>query len=407
MNPFDIVIVTNSAGELSAYVKPTVEEISKSAPEARVFLVFTPCQFATGREMEEAKSFPGVYEIILPEEYKKWVFKNKSPQGVSFNKRGVVLFMGGDLLHAMIISRKLRYRAIAYSQKHAQWRKSFSRFLVPDDMTRRLFLRKGVPEEKIRIVGDLMVDSVPERVQKEPVAEKWKINLGQPVVSFLPGSRPFQTDFMVPFFLETAQMMQKIMPEAQLLFIISPYLNDSDLKRSLGDDNVIYSQDDIRHIQSKGGARIKLIRENRHEVLALSTLAITIPGTNTAEIAALGTPMVVVLPLNRPEAIPFEGAADLLFRVPVLGMALKRLAANVINARTKFFALPNMKTGRMIAQEVRGNIHPKEVASIALKCLRDRAWLEESSRELIAAMGPRGASKRIAEEILAAAGENA
>jgi len=406
MKPFDAIIVTNSAGELSTFVRPTVEELSKSAPEARVILTFTPCQYATGRELEEARKLPGISEIIIPEEYKKWVFKKKAPQGIKFNDRGIIVYMGGDLLHAVLLSRKLHFPAIAYSQKHALWQSDFNSFLVPDDLTFNKFLKKGIDEEKIKIIGDLMVDAVPEKINVKAAASRWKINKNHPVISFLPGSRPWQTNFMLPFFLRSAKMINKIMPDVQFIVVLSPYVTDDMIKESLGNEGIIYSQGDLRYIQAESGVRAQILRDERYDAISISDLVITIPGTNTAEIGALGVPMIVVFPIQRPDNIPLEGIIDIICRIPLLGTLLKRITTRIISLRTKYFALPNMKAGREIVPEIRGNVDPKEVAAHAIKCLKDPEWLRETSRNLKAAMGGRGAARKISGEIMASV-ENA
>jgi lipid-A-disaccharide synthase len=400
MDSFDIIIVTNSAGELSALVRPAVEELAKSVPQGRIILTFTPCQYATGRELEEARSFPGISEIIIPEEYKRWILKKNPPQGIKFNEKGVVLYMGGDLLHAVILSKKLKYPAIAYSQKHALWQNDFKSFLVPDNLTHNKFIKKGVSQEKLKIVGDLMVDSVPEKTDKRAAAARWNVNLNHPIISFLPGSRPFQIDYMLPFFLKSAKMIQKIIPETQFLFIISPYVTEDGIRKALRDEGILYSQGDRRHIQAKSGVRAQIIKSDRHDAISLSTLTVTIPGTNTAEIAALGAPMIAVFPLDRPDSIPLEGIFDWICKIPGLGILLKRVFFFVANKRTKFFTLPNMKTDKDIVPELRGKVEAKEVAARAIKLIKDPSWLSETSEELKRAMGGRGAAKSISEEII-------
>lgn len=400
MNPFDLIIVTNSAGELSAYVKPTVERIQEKVPQARVILILTPCQYATGREIEEAKSFPGVFDVIIPEEYTRWMLKGNLPQGITFREKGLVLYMGGDMLHAVFVSKKLKFPAMAYTQKHAQWAGQFRAFLVPDESTREKLLKKGILSEKVKVVGDLMVDSVPRSIDAASAAARWKLDLGKPVISMMPGSRPFQTDYMLPFFLETAKMIQKVVPEAQVLMVLSPYIMEEDIKRSLKGDGAIYSQGDLRFIQTKSGTRVEIVNDLRHDAVAISKLVLTIPGTNTAQVAALGVPMIVTFPLDHPERIPLTGIADWLCRIPVLGMLLKKWIVKAVSARTKFFALPNIKAGREIVPEFRGKVSPKEVAGKALNGLKDEEWLKETSRELKAAMGEGGAAGRITEEIL-------
>jgi len=400
MNPFDLVIVTNSAGELSAYVKPTVEEIHKSIPQARVILVLTPCQYATGREIEEAKSYPGIFDVVIPQEYTRWMLKGNPPQGITFRETGLVLYMGGDLLHAVIIAKKLKFPAVAYTQKNVQWAGQFKAFFVPDEGVKKQLMAKGVPEAKLKVVGDLMVDSVPASVGGEAAAKNWKLDLSKPVISMMPGSRPFQTDYMLPFFLETARMVQKVIPDVQILMILSPYITEEEIKKSLKGSGIIYSQGETKFIQAKNGGRAQIVNNLRLEALSVSNLVLTVPGTNTAQTAVLGVPMIVVFPLDRPEGIPLEGIADWFCRIPFFGMLIKRTIVNVKSLTTRFFALPNIKQNREIVPEFHGRVSTKEVASKAIHCLRDEEWRKEVSRELKEAMGGGGAASRITDEII-------
>ena len=138
--------------------------------------------------------------------------------------------------------------------------------------------------------------------------------------------------------------------------------------------------------------------ENIHN----SEIVVTIPGTNTAKIAARGIPMVVVFPLNHPEVIPLEGIADLFGKIPVMGKAFKKALAHIVNRKTKFFALPNQKADREIAPEIRGNIDPLSVALKVLLLLNDKEKRKKMSIELMNAMGKPGAARKIAEEFNAA-----
>jgi len=406
MNPLDIIIVSNSPGELSAFVQPTVEELSRRFNNARIILTFTPCQYATGRELEEARKFPGVSEIIIPQEYKKWLLKNRPPQGIKFRDKGIVIFMGGDLMHAALISKKLKYPAIAYTQKHAQWQKDFVKFLVPDEASFNTLLKKGIHAEKIRVTGDLMVDSVPRAIDSKYMTEKWKINPANPVVSFLPGSRIFAIKHMLPMFLNAANMMKKVMPQLQFLFVTSPYTSDDEIRDLLKDEGIIYSQGEHRFIQSKKGLRAQIIKNERFEAIALSDLVVTIPGTNTAQIAAMGKPMLVVFPVDKAHTIPFEGVIDLICRIPIIGMIIKKILVYIINARTKFYALPNLKAGKEVAPELRGKVTAKMVAANAVKCLNDPAFLSQISEDLVKTMGKRGAAGEIADEVARIAERN-
>jgi lipid-A-disaccharide synthase len=129
-------------------------------------------------------------------------------------------------------------------------------------------------------------------------------------------------------------------------------------------------------------------------------LALTIPGTNTAQLALLGVPEVMIFPLDDPKVIPLEGLLHYLGIVPFLGALIKRAVAYAANKNTKFFALPNIKADRMIIPEFRGRIRPVRVAQLIEELLKDPDRLFEMSRELKVSLGAPGAADHITEVML-------
>ncbi|MBN3032991.1 MAG: hypothetical protein JW873_02740 [Candidatus Saganbacteria bacterium] len=353
----DIVLVANSPGELSALVKPVAEEFSRDATR-RLTLVLTPCQYTSGRENEFSRTLPGIARLVTAAEYKKWIFLRRRPPA-AFSKKGAVLFLGGDLAHAMLIARRLNYPAYAYIDERIAWKGFYKKFFVPDRST----YDKFAPLEKLEITGDLMADAVAG-------LEKWAPEPG--VVTFLPGSRAWEIGYMTPLYGEIMALVKKEFPAVKFQLVSSPF------------------------VPARPIAGAKVIP---FEALANSAVIVTIPGTNTAKLAARGVPMIVVFPLNHPEVIPLEGVADLIGKLPVIGKLLKRRVAEAANKRTKFFALPNQKADREIAPEIRGVIDPAGVAKKVIELLNDQAELKRMSAELAAAMGGPGAARKIAEEI--------
>jgi len=363
MKNFDLVLVANSPGELSALVMPVVEEISKERT-VRVILVLTPCQYTSGKEIDYIKGIKEIEETITASEYKKWILLNQKPK-IIFSDKGMVLFLGGDLAHAMLLARKLKYPAYAYIQEHLAWKSFYHKFFVPDLPAYHKFLKR-LPKNKLKIVGNLMVDSVAGLRKWEPEER---------IITFMPGSRRWEIDYMTPFYKKVIEIIKKEIPDAKFQIVSSPF---------------------IRAHPIEGAKMVEF--ENIHN----SEIVVTIPGTNTAKIAARGIPMVVVFPLNHPEVIPLEGIADLFGKIPVMGKAFKKALAHIVNRKTKFFALPNQKADREIAPEIRGNIDPLSVALKVLLLLNDKEKRKKMSIELMNAMGKPGAARKIAEEFNAA-----
>ena len=360
MTPQDIVLVANSPGELSALVKPVAEEFSKHK-DKRIILVLTPCQYTSGKEEEFTKNIKGIELVVTAAQYKSWAFLNRKPN-VQFSRKGAVLFLGGDLAHAMLMARKLKYPAYAYIDERIAWTKFYRKFFVPDQLTYDKFAG-NTPVEKLKIVGNLMVDSVSE-------LKKW--SPAENVVTFMPGSRRWEIDYMTPLYKEIMTLIRKEVPSCQFQVASSPF---------------------VKAVPIEGAATIDF------KDIDNSALIVTIPGTNTAKIAARGIPMVVVFPLNHPEVIPMEGLGDLIGKLPVVGRIFKQWVAETVNRQTKYFTLPNQKADKEIAPEIRGIIDPLGVAMKVVELLKQQDRRREMSAELIAAMGEPGAAKKIVEEI--------
>ena len=143
-----------------------------------------------------------------------------------------------------------------------------------------------------------------------------------------------------------------------------------------------------------------MIVEDQFDAMSASDLIVTIPGTNTAEVAVIGTPMISIFPMDSFNMIPLEGTLDLIGRIPVLGYYLKKKYVKMMFEKTRFFAIPNIKTGRSIVPELTGNIQAIDVADRINKLLNTPDILKEMSGELRTALGGPGAAKKIAQEIL-------
>ena len=403
----DIVITSNSPGEIYSFVKPVVKSIKEKIPSARIILVVMPCQFAGGREIEVARTFPEIYEIIFPEEFNAWMFKNKPPKGISFSPKGLLLYLGGDLFQAGTLAKKLEYKAAAYINDRFGWKHHYTEFFVADERMVNKAIKKKIPRNKVRIVGDLMADG-----QREPASkEKWRLDEKKPVVTFMPGSRPNHARHMASFFIMAAELISK-KTDAQFVFGLSPYIslmalekyvsgNDDNyfVKHGLGSRARLINENGLHYILSDSGLKILVIDSSPYEAMDISDLILTIPGTNTAEAASMGKPMLVLLPLNKTDVLLFDGLAGLAGNIPFIGSGIKKLAAFILNKTIKFMALPNNKAGRFIVPELRGILTPAQAADKAIELLSDKDLLIETGKQLKAVMGGPGASEKIAEEI--------
>ncbi|MBC7190341.1 hypothetical protein H5U35_09125, partial [Candidatus Aerophobetes bacterium] len=219
-----IFIVTNGPGELSGWVRPFARAL-KREKEIEVFLIVPPCQFASGREVEVAGTFPEIDRIIGPKEYIRRIFTGEffPFQKKRKEKKGVCVFLGGDPFHAVVISKRLGIPAVGYMQK-PRWEKHFHKFFVLNEKIKEEnFIKRKVPVEKVIVVGNLVVDSVNFQLEEEK-----KLNPGfsarKPVISIIPGSRPRIAQNMFLFFLRSCEIIRERFPQATFFLILSPFL---------------------------------------------------------------------------------------------------------------------------------------------------------------------------------------
>jgi lipid-A-disaccharide synthase len=249
------------------------------------------------------------------------------------------------------------------------------------------------------LIGELMVDAAALRragVARPPDS--------RPRIGLFPGSREYMVEFLLPYFAVTVDAVSARHPEVDWLMARADFVR-MDFLRQLA------PPPEPRHwpaatlrfgeagpdtwLETPAGNRIRILPGR--EVLALADLALTIPGTNTGEIAASGTPMVVILPTYRGDEVPLPGLAGHLGRLPLIGKALKTLFGYRLLNSLPLLAQPNRRAGRMIVPELIGtDLHPRISSEIEQILTTDTTALREKIRQ---AMGRPGASDRLAGEI--------
>lgn len=411
-----VYITSNSPGELAGWVRPVAKKLKEKREDVETVLIIPPCQYASGKEVGVARSFSGIKYVLGPRDYMRYILSGRSFPFTrkAGEKEGVCVFLGGDPFHTVLVSRKLRLPAVAYLQR-PRWRRQFERFMVMDERIKKEnFLQQKVEPEKVVVVGDLTVDAVEVQLEDEKVFDD-ECRLEGPVISIMPGSRPQIACNMILFFLRACEVIKQEFARAQFFLIFSPFLKEKELfNLDRAKINKIFPvpgvepirKGDKLHLLTSGGLEAEVVVEGRYRILSLSDLVLTIPGTNTAELAYLGVPMLVTVPLTRPELIPLDGLAGVAGDFPFLGALIKRWVVKKYNESIRFCSIPNIRAGREIVPEVRGKIRPEDVADEAIRLLKDKKRLSSISLELKKVGGVPGAASRVADVILEVAGGN-
>ena len=151
-------------------------------------------------------------------------------------------------------------------------------------------------------------------------------------------------------------------------------------------------------IETSKNTKIYLIKKHPcYEILKECDLAITTVGANTAELAAISLPMLVVLPtqhLNMMNA--WDGIFGVVGKISFINRFLTFIIKNFYFKKKKFFAWPNIKAKRMIVPERIGNISPINIAREVLCLIKDKDQLNRISENLLKERGDKGASEKLA-----------
>ena len=138
-----------------------------------------------------------------------------------------------------------------------------------------------------------------------------------------------------------------------------------------------------------------------HSPLSQCNLALTTVGANTAELGALGVPMIVIVPtqhLNVMQA--WDGILGILGRIPVFRRGIGLLISLWKIRNRGFIAWPNISAGKMIVPEKVGFLYPKEVAEEIAEWLHSPERLKGQKEDLQSLRGKPGAVEAMSEEVI-------
>ncbi len=402
--------MSNGPGELTTWVRPLALGLHRQLPlrpraaasVGALHLVLVPCPNGTGREHGVAADW-GLFERITPAR-RFWALLLRPGRRGPWPRRGVVVFLGGDQFWTVLLSARLGYRHLTYAEWLARWPRWNDRIAA---MGPRAAARLA-PRWRSRctVVGDLMADLGEQARREAPLpAGEW--------VALLPGSKRAKLLVGVPFLLETADRLAALRPGCRFLLPLAPTTSLAELLQCAGAANPIarrYAsgvprpllstllENDGVALVTPAGTRIELVRAApAHGPLSQCALALTTVGANTAELAGLGVPMLVLVPTQHPEVMrAWDGLAGWLARLPGLGALLGRaLSAWRLRRRTPM-ALPNIHAGRLLVPERVGAISPAQIAAESADWLSRPERLEDLRQDLRGLRGETGAVAALA-----------
>jgi len=407
----EVVFFANGPGEVVGWLSPVLRCLCSDASfDARVTVILPPCDFASGREADLIRNEFSIDQIVSPGSYLRYFIFGSRLSGLTFeSKRGVVVHLGGDHFQSGFMARRLGFKAIAYTEGKLHYRHFFQLVATDYAESRDRLVRVGVPREQVVVVGNLMVDAVSVHTDRVTFAKALGLDSTRPVVGLLPGSRPGWLDITLELFLAAADLITRNVAGVQFVLPVAPTITWQDLvaateklgvSLSVGGSGSDSSDRRWGRIITSTGTNIVVGASNRYDIMNCMDVAVTLPGTNTMELAALGVPMVVVAPLNDPRRIPLEGLPGLLGRIPTVGPLVKSWAVRRVADRTAFAALPNRRAGQRVVPEVIGRLAPSDICGPVVELLLSAEARMQMSVQLKEIAGPAGAANKLARLII-------
>jgi lipid A disaccharide synthetase len=415
IQPIDILILSNAPGEVTTWVRPVVRALRAKLGEdrsiIRISVIMSPCPNASGREVQMLTAYPEVDRVQGAEHFTKFLVWGKTAEGWDWRKRGIVIFLGGDQFFPVVIGKRLNYQTVVYAEWAARWQGSIDRFAVMNEQV----IDKVKPQyrHKFTVVGDLMVESQsslnPEVIKTEIKPEDSKLKIG-----LLVGSKVAKLGMGLPLMLAIAEYIQAAYPQVEFVIPVAPTIdlatiskygdpaNNPAIAMVNGATSILIDDETGCYLQIPSGLTVGLHTEfPAYDLLTECTLCLTTIGANTAELGALGVPMIVILPMQQLDAMrAWDGGLGVLVNLPLIGSPIAKLV-NTIALRTlnnQKLAWPNIWANqREIVPELIGFLDAKTVADFTIDYLEHPEKLTKMKAELREVRGEAGAAAKVAD----------
>ncbi|HEY5258137.1 MAG TPA: hypothetical protein VIJ12_07120 [Candidatus Baltobacteraceae bacterium] len=398
-----IAITANGPGEVAGWFRPLARALYAHDPRTEIVLFLVPDDYASGAEAQMAREWFPQARVLDPKEYVAFALGRRvddAPQNAD-----IVQYLGGDLMHAARLHKRLGGAVTTYKFSRAKFRQTFVRAFAVDAKNVAELQAAGIPDERIRTVGNLAIDGA--LLEAEQPAEPQAPDDG---ILIMPGSRAHEVAELIPFFFTAARRMLRERPSLRIAFGISPFSSLENVRAAIerGGDPRTWAErgrmthrDGVAFLESMDGLTRVPIVHNALAAARRARLVLTLPGTKAIEVAALGIPIVSITPANAPEKVVINGPLTYLDRIPVVGAALKGAAVLAYAKRFRYHTQPNMDLNEMTICELHGTLSPGRVARVALERYDDRQWQQTTGAKLRALYaGHAGAADRMAASLL-------
>ncbi|NEP16957.1 MAG: lipid-A-disaccharide synthase [Leptolyngbya sp. SIO4C1] len=416
--PTDILILTNAPGEVTTWVKPVVKALrDRTAPgDIRISVMLSPCPHASGGEAESLRSYPEVDRVQEPAHFFRFLLTGKTAASWDWHRRGAVVFLGGDQFYAVVAAKRLGYRCVVYAEWEARWASQVDRFGVMQASV--IDGLKPQYRHKATVVGDLMAD-VQFSEQTAKIQAQLALMPETELLGMLPGSKGMKAKAGVPLVLAIADYLYPLRSQLRFVVPVAPTLDIATLV-SYADPaqnsmtalmqsppaKLVQPDAGLPYLQTPAGAKVYLWTAfPALDLLAQCRLCLTTVGANTAQLGALGIPMIVLLPTQQLDAMrSWDGLPGLLAQLPVIGTPISKLTNRVmlhfIQQQGRRFAWPNIWAEREVVPELLGHLTAESIGQHVIDLLEQPQTLSNMRDQLRRLRGPSGAATRMAEIIL-------
>ncbi len=415
----DIVILSNGPGEVATWVKPVVRSLHQKAPNHRISVILSPCPHASGKEPVILANYPEVDRIQSAPNFFKFLLTGKTADSWDWSPKGIVVFLGGDQLYTVMVAKRLGYRTITYAEWDARWTGMVDRFGVMQ--AKILDKVPKARQHKFTVVGDLMGD-VQAIADRTEITDILGCDPAADIIGFLPGSKPIKLEMGVPMLLAIAQIIHSHQPSSQalqyvigvapnltlddLVAYIDPALNDAVTLLNAPAVTLHEPKTGLPYWQIEDGPKIHLWqRFPALDLFSQCQMCFTTVGANTAQLAALATPMIVLLPTQKLDAMQIaEGWPRLVSQLPGLRAIARKIIGPLLlkglQKSHKYFSWPNIAAKGKVVPELFGTVTPQQAANVALDYIEHPEKLEQVRQSLRSLRGPAGAADKMANLIL-------
>ncbi len=216
-------------------------------------------------------------------------------------------------------------------------------------------------------VGNPNVDTARPGSSKEEFCKTAGLNPKFPIFGLFPGSRHQELDALLPVFTGAAGLIKKKIPNAQFVIALSS----------------LQFKTRVLSYLRKHKINIPAVYGRSHDILGASNVAIAASGTIIMEAAIINTPAIMAYKISNLTYL---------------------IAKHIVKIKLPYFTMPNIIANRMIVPEImQSEATQQNIADKAVQMLFDPEEIKaikDGFRQVRARLGPPGAVKRAAEEIM-------